>query len=102
VSNQINDGGPAFPTPGEQFIDGPQGKQPASAWGMDGKPGMSLRAYYVGHILGGMAAGPFWNENFQRCESEGRDANEWVDNAAKAACLAADAAIRELSNETVK
>jgi len=48
MSAPINDGGPAFPTPAEEFIEGPQGRGPASAWGMEGKPGMSLRDYFAG------------------------------------------------------
>jgi len=54
MSQTPNDGGPAFPTPGEQFLNGPQGLQPASAWGMEGKSGMSLRAYYAGQFAAEM------------------------------------------------
>lgn len=41
-----NDGGPAFPLQNAQFTD---------AYG--GAPGMSLRDYFAGHALAGMAAG---------------------------------------------
>jgi hypothetical protein len=54
MNTNINDGGPAFPTPGEEFIEGPQGRGPASAWGMEGKPGMSLRDWFAGQALAGM------------------------------------------------
>ena len=49
-----NDGGPAFPTPGEEFIEGPQGIGPASQWGMEPKPGMSLRDWFAGQALAGL------------------------------------------------
>jgi len=54
MSAPINDGGPAFPTPGEDFIEGPQGRLPASAWGMQGSPGMSLRDWFAGQALAGV------------------------------------------------
>lgn len=44
----IDPNDPAFPTIAEPFLEGPQGRQPASAWGMEGKPGMSMRAYFAG------------------------------------------------------
>lgn len=53
-----DDGGPAFPTPGEEFIEGPQGRGPASAWGMEGKPGMSLRDWFAGQALAGVLTHP--------------------------------------------
>ena len=49
-----DDGGPAFPNMGEIFIDGPQGRQPQSAWGMDGNKGMSLRDWFAGMALSGI------------------------------------------------
>jgi hypothetical protein len=45
------DGGPAFPTFAEPFLNGPQGLNPASAWGMEGKPGMSLRDWFAGMAM---------------------------------------------------
>jgi hypothetical protein len=56
MSKPIDDGGPAFPTPGEEFIEGPQGRCPASAWGMEGKPGMTLRDWFAGQALQGLLA----------------------------------------------
>ena len=52
----INDGGPAFPTRGEDFIEGPQGRGPQSAWGMEPKQGMSLRDWFAGQAMAGMLA----------------------------------------------
>lgn len=42
-----NDGGPAFPGYGEQFVEGVHGIQPQSAYGMEGSPGMTLRDYFA-------------------------------------------------------
>ena len=52
----IDDGGSAFPTHLEdQFIDSPHGgKERASAYGWESKPGMSLRAYIATAALRGM------------------------------------------------
>jgi len=60
MSAPINDGGPAFPNTGEIFIDGPQGRQPQSAWGMEGDKGMSLRDWFAGQALAGMLANAEW------------------------------------------
>lgn len=49
--NTKNDGGPAFPVPAEPFLEGPQGLQPASAWGMEPKPGMTLRDWFAGQVI---------------------------------------------------
>jgi hypothetical protein len=53
-----NDGGPAFPGNGEQFIDGPQGRMAQSAWGMDGAKGMSLRDYLAAKAMQGLIVDP--------------------------------------------
>ncbi len=52
--SNINDGGPAYPNMGEIFIDGPQGRMPQSAWGMNGEKGMTLRQWYAGQALAGI------------------------------------------------
>jgi hypothetical protein len=54
--DKVNDGGPAFPTRGEDFVDGPQGRLPQSAWGMEPKTGMTLRDWFAGQAMQGMAA----------------------------------------------
>jgi hypothetical protein len=79
------DGGPAFPTPAEPFLDGPQGKQPASAWGMEGKPGMSLRAWLAGMAMSNLV----WNDTVSR-----------IEQAAKLSVKMADALLAELEKET--
>jgi hypothetical protein len=56
MSEQIDDGGPAFPNTGEIFIDGPQGRHPQSAWGMDGDKGMTLRDYFAAAALRAIVA----------------------------------------------
>lgn len=55
----INDGGPAFPTMGDDFTaPGPDGsRHPKSAYGFEGAPGMSLRDWFAGQALQGMLAG---------------------------------------------
>ena len=46
------DGGPAFPTLGDEFMDTPNdGRQPKSAYGMDGAPGMTLRDYFAAKAM---------------------------------------------------
>ena len=56
MSDKPNDGGPAFPTRGEDFVDGPQGRMPQSAWGMEPKSGMSIRDWFAGQALAGWVA----------------------------------------------
>ena len=48
---KINDGGPAFPGNGEQFVEGVHGIQPQGAYGMQGAEGMSLRDYFAAKVL---------------------------------------------------
>jgi hypothetical protein len=60
-----NDGGSAFPTQGENFILGPQGLCAQSAWGMEPKPGMTLRDWFAGQALAGLSAE---GERFSRPE----------------------------------
>lgn len=50
MSDTKNNGGPAFPTNGEQFIEGVHGIQPQSAYGMHGHSGMTLRSYACIHL----------------------------------------------------
>jgi len=48
--NRAKDGGPAFPTLGDEFIQSPHGGlEPKSAFGMEGAPGMSLKDYFMAH-----------------------------------------------------
>ena len=57
MSAQVkDDGGPAFPTRGEDFIDGPQGRHPQSAWGMEPKSGMTLRDYFAAKAMQALLA----------------------------------------------
>ena len=46
---KINDGGPAFPIPQQQFSDG------VMVVSSQGHPGMTLRQWYIGQALAGMA-----------------------------------------------
>jgi hypothetical protein len=51
-----NDGGPAFPTLGDEFMQTPNGSWcPKSDYGFHGDPGMSLRDWFAGQALAGMA-----------------------------------------------
>ena len=54
----IEDGGPAFPTAGNDFAaPGPDGAvHPKSAFGFEGASGMSLRDYFAAHVVGQMIA----------------------------------------------
>lgn len=48
-------GGPAFPTLGDTYMQVADGAwQPKSAYGMEGHPGMTLRAWLSGQALAGM------------------------------------------------
>ena len=82
----VDDGGPAFPTRGEDFIDGPQGRHPQSAWGMQPKEGMTLRDYFAGKALQGMLAG------------YGGDSNATIDEYASDAYRYADAMLKARSH----
>lgn len=62
------DGGPAFPGPGEIFLDGPQGKYLQSAWGAQGSTGMSLHSWFAGQALAGLRANPHAWEELTRSE----------------------------------
>lgn len=54
MTNPINDGGPAFPTPGDEFMLCTDGAyRPKSEYGMEGKPGMSLRDYFAAKAMQG-------------------------------------------------
>ncbi len=79
---------PAFPYLGEIFIDGPQGRQPQSAWGMEGSPGMSLRDKFADTALVFFA---------QRISSS--TAGQWFEKecaeAAEASYKLADAMLKE-------
>lgn len=74
-----NDGGPAFPVPVHTATDGRT---------HDG--GMSLRDWFAGQIVSGMAASAYWQENFQTNE-------QYVEAAIKSAYFAADVAIKSRS-----
>lgn len=46
----VNDGGPAFPTLGDAFMQTPDGSwSPKSHYGMQGELGMTLRDYFAAH-----------------------------------------------------
>jgi hypothetical protein len=52
------DGGPAFPTLGDEFIQTPGGgMSPKSAYGFEGNPGMTLRDWFAGQALAGQLGG---------------------------------------------
>jgi len=56
-----NDGGPAFPTLGDEFMLCSDGAyRPKSEYGMEGKPGMTLRDYFAAKAMQGDLAN---NEN---------------------------------------
>jgi len=55
-TNKINDGGPAFPGNGEQFVEGVHGIQPQSAYGMHGSEGMTLRDYFAAKAMQAMVS----------------------------------------------
>lgn len=63
MSDDINDGGLAFPYP---EIRGPNGEGI-----MEGAPGMSLRDYFAAKALQGILAGP--------CSRPGTSLKEWFD-----------------------
>lgn len=88
---QPNDGGPAFPrppfTPG-QYHDGMKDAGFAST----GHPGMSLRQYYIGQIIAGMAAGPYWSENVV----DGENTLEARRGFVRAAIATADTLLEEM------
>lgn len=57
MSNTKNTGGAAFPTTGEQFVEGVHGIQPQSAYGMQGSEGMTLRDYFAARAMHGIVSG---------------------------------------------
>lgn len=95
-TSKIKDGGPAFPTQPEPFLDGPQGRQPASAWGIEGNPGMSLRAWLAGLAMQGFAANASLPEVL---ESKCHDDEVSSRSVAKCSIRWADALISELEKE---
>jgi hypothetical protein len=86
---KINDGGPAFPRAPFTFAD----RQSGLDWSVTEQPGMTLRQYYAGQIIAGLAVG---------CAGMiGKDFSAYADgycNAALAgrAVVLADALIAEL------
>lgn len=79
MSNEQNDGGPAFPTTPVSHGYAPD----VSGEGTGASPGMTLREYYAGQAIAGMLA----DEN----------CNDSVENLAKGAVRCADALIAQLS-----
>lgn len=84
ASKPIKDGGPAFPlqehvSPGSEVCHG-----------------MSLRKYYIGQLIAGMAAGPFWNDNVQG----GERAKELRQIFAKSAIATVDTLLEETEKMT--
>ena len=51
MSTKKDNGGPAFPGNGEQFVEGAHGIMPQSAYGMQGHEGMSLRDYFAAKAM---------------------------------------------------
>lgn len=98
-----NDGGPAFPRNGGIFIEGPQGRDTQSAWGMDGAKGMTLRDYFAAHapqdaidsLIGTsiLSASNFLGLTYEAYSS----ALHYVPAVAKARYMYADAMIAERS-----
>jgi len=54
MSEQINDGGPAFPQP-NHIVDTDRGREEARGWMQDS--GMTLRDYFAAAALQGLLAG---------------------------------------------
>lgn len=91
MTTPIKDGGPAFPRP--PFTPGDFHDSMAEAgFASTGHPGMSLRQYYIGQIIAGMAAGPFWNDNVQG----GEGSQEFRRMFAKAAIATVDTLLEEM------
>lgn len=78
-----NNGGPAFPRAGNYYqrLDGATVTE-------DGELGMSLRDWFAGMALQGMAASSGWESNFDASE-QGK--LKWLPEVAKVAYAAADA-----------
>lgn len=58
---KVDDGGPAFPTLGDDTMQAPGDPGRIvfkSAYGMHGEPGMSLRDYFAAHAMAGLLACP--------------------------------------------
>lgn len=74
------DGGPAFPTFGDEFMQCGDGSwQPKSAYGFQGESGMSLRDWFAGQMLAAILSSETANAQLelaireQMPESEGDD-----------------------------
>jgi len=75
-----NDGGPAFPQHGWT-------SNPEVLERMKNQGGMTLRDWFAGQILSGMAASQYWSENFQNMEA-------MLNDATRTAYAAADSAMK--------
>jgi hypothetical protein len=88
-----NDGGPAFPSykPAEN-------RSGFNAPVLQAKyfAGMSLRDWFAGQALAGMAASELWTDNFDFSSSA---KEKWLPDVAKVAYLAADAMLQARSQQ---
>lgn len=89
MTTPINDGGPAFPQ--VPVVTESHGVVPFSSYS-SGVDGMSLRKYYIGQIIAGLAAGPYWSANVQALESREESRRLFV----KAAIATVDTLMEEL------
>ena len=78
MSEKINNGGPAFPVV----------RMPLDPDNMLNRPGMSLRDWFAGQALAGMAASPYWCENVQA------NRKDYTDSLAEAAYAMADSMLK--------
>jgi hypothetical protein len=91
MNKTLNDGGSAFPRSPTNY----QEERSNYDTRLDqGASGMSLRDWFAGQALGGMAAGDPWANNFDKH-------TEWLENVAQIAYLAADAMLAARNKEKV-
>ena len=80
MSDAIDDGGPAFPIPEQQFSDG------VTIVSSQGAPGMSLRDWFAGQAISGLA--PLFYDSAPDADNPDGDDPEQI---ARTAYLLADA-----------